>query len=74
MPNAQLAEPAPKPDPVRQGPDQEGLTIGTARDEGAQATVMTDVIPIKMKMLPILLQAGPPHRIDDRERGELCQW
>jgi hypothetical protein len=29
------------------------------------------MVPIEVKVLPVLLQAGPAHRIDDRERAVL---
>jgi len=56
-------------DPVRQHPDEEGLAIGAACNERAQAVVLAHMIPVVVKVLPIFLQARPTYRVDDGERA-----
>ena len=59
-------------DPVRQHPDEQGLAIGAACNERAQAVVLAHMIAVVVKVLPIFLQAGPPYRVDDGEGAVLA--
>ena len=61
-------EPAARSDPVRQHAHEQCLAVGAAGDEGREAIVFAHVVAIVVQVLPILLQAGPAHGVDDRQR------
>ena len=62
-------KPAARADPVGQHAHEQSLAIGAAGDERFKPIVLAHMVAIEVKMLPIFLQAGPAHGVDDGERA-----
>ncbi len=68
---AELSQPSEGTDPIGEHADQKGLTVCPAGNESAKPIVFTDVVPIEVKVLPVLLKPSPAHSICNGERPEL---
>src|SRR6185503_17492449 len=66
--DADFLEPTARPDPVGQHAYEQRLAIGAAGDKGLESIVFAHVVAIVVQVLPIFLQAGPAHGVDDRQR------
>jgi len=69
MANADFLKPTARADPIGEHAHQQSLPVGAAGDKSLKPIVLAYVVAIIMQMLPILLQAGPAHRVDDRQRS-----
>ncbi len=65
---AELSQPSEGPDPIGEHTDQKGLAVCPTGDKSAQPIVFTNVVPIKMKVLPVLLKPCPAYGIRNGER------
>ena len=73
MANADFLKPTARTDPIGEHACQQSLAVGAAGDKSLEPVVLAYVVAIIMQMLPIFLQAGPAHRVDDRQRAVLTR-
>ena len=73
MANADFLKPTARADPIGEHAHQQSLPVGTAGDKSLKPIVLAYVVAIVMQMLPIFLQSGPAHRVDDRQRAVLTR-
>ena len=73
MANADFLKPTARADPISEHACQQSLPVGAAGDKSLEPIVLAYVVAIVMQMLPIFLQSGPAHRVDDRQRAVLTR-
>ena len=73
MANADFFKPTARADPIGEHAHQQSLPVGAAGDKSLEPVVLAHVVAIIMQMLPIFLQSGPAHCVNDRQRAVLTR-
>lgn len=73
MANADFLKPTARTDPIGEHAHQQSLPVGAAGDKSLEPIVLAYVVAIVMQMLPIFLQSGPAHCVDDRQWAVLTR-